>query len=76
MYYFKLEFNGYGTETVVGSITESQYNYWIKNCRLSKKRNFKYYPSESKRPKTSVHSHQPYNCFTRHLHCKSLLLHL
>ena len=31
MYYFKLEFNGYGTETVVGSINESQYNYWIKH---------------------------------------------
>ena len=31
MKYFKFEFVGYGSESVVGSISEQQYNYWIQN---------------------------------------------
>ncbi len=31
MKYFKFKFVGYGSESVVGSISEQQYNYWIKN---------------------------------------------
>ena len=29
--FFKLEFGSYGSESVVGTISEPQYNYWIKN---------------------------------------------
>ncbi len=31
MKYFKFEFGPYGSESVVGTISESQYNYWIEN---------------------------------------------
>ena len=31
MKYFKFEFVGYGSESVVSSISEQQYNYWIQN---------------------------------------------
>ena len=29
--FFKFEFGPYGSESVVGTISEPQYNYWIKN---------------------------------------------
>ena len=31
MKYFKFEFGPYGSESVVGTISEPQYNYWIEN---------------------------------------------
>ena len=31
MKYFKFEFAAYGSESVVGTISEPQYNYWIEN---------------------------------------------